>query len=188
MHSVSEPIVVEFRGFCSKKNRKAPRPGGHGLFLEPKARNIIQRMELQVPAEARDLMLESPEVEWFVTYTNGHIDMDGIMTTVLDILQKYRVIVNDNLVHFGGKQTIWEPIRGEYDSVKIVLIPKVGEPSPTSPRYIDPRRRRMAERTRISTAPAVAEPTVACSSPDCRSGLDELEDIPESEEPWDDTP
>jgi hypothetical protein len=80
-------------------------------------------MELQVPPEARDLMLDNPEIDWYITYTNGHADADGIISTCLDILQKYRVIVNDNLVHLGNRQTIHPAVRGEQDSVRIVLTP-----------------------------------------------------------------
>jgi hypothetical protein len=118
-----EPVEITFIGFCGKKNRKAPRKGGHGLYLEPRTRDIINRMELQVPPEARDLMLDNPEIDWYITYTNGHADADGIISTCLDILQKYRVIVNDNLVHLGNRQTIHPAVRGEQDSVRIVLTP-----------------------------------------------------------------
>jgi len=120
-----EPIVVlTIWGFCSKKNRKAPRAGGRGLYQEPKARLMIQRMEMQIPPEARALMLESPDVDWEFTYTNGHADEDGVISTVLDILQKYRVIVNDNFSHFAGKKIIWPAKRGEVDSVTVRLWPK----------------------------------------------------------------
>ena len=118
-----EPVEIVFIGFCSKKNRKAPRKGGRGLFLESHTRDIINRMELQVPPEARDLMLDNPEIDWYITYTNGHADADGVVTTCLDILQKYRVIVNDNLAHLGSRQTIHPAVRGEQDSVRIVLTP-----------------------------------------------------------------
>ena len=147
-----EPVEIEFIGFCSKKNRKAPKPNGKGLFIEKKTREQIQRMELQVSGYVRDLHLDNPSVEWFVTYTDGGIDFDGIMTTVLDILQKYGVIVNDNLKHFGGRQVIHEAVRGEVDKVRVVLYPREDEVQPVS-RYINPRRRRLPLVTRF-LAPA----------------------------------
>lgn len=118
-----EPIEITFLGYCAKKNRKAPNKNGRGLHIEKNTRIMIDRMEMQVPPHARDQMLDNPEVEWFVTYTNAGIDFDGIMATVLDILQKYRVIVNDNLAHFGNRQVINKAVRGEQDSVRVVLTP-----------------------------------------------------------------
>ena len=139
----AEPIILIFRGYCSKKNRKAPNANGRGLHMEPKTRQMIQRMELQVPGSVRDLNLEHPDMEWRFTYTNAGVDKDGIITTVLDILQRYRVIVNDNIAHLNGKQTIWPAERGEEDTVTVILHPKTGEADePTIPRYLDPRRTR----------------------------------------------
>ena len=120
-----EPIDITFLGFASaKKNRKAPRAGGHGVYIESKTRLALQRMELQVPSWARDRRLESPDVDWHLTYTNARVDIDGVISNTLDILQKYGVIVNDNIAHFAGKQTIWPPQRGEIDSIRVVLTPR----------------------------------------------------------------
>jgi hypothetical protein len=126
MQTVSaEPITIRFIGFTSKKNRKAPRKGGRGLYLEPKTRTMIDRMELQVPAEVRDLNLEHPDMIWEFQYTNAHIDRDGIITTVLDILGgPCRVIKNDNIAHCNGTWTIYPAERGEYDMVEVTLIPQ----------------------------------------------------------------
>lgn len=118
-----EPVDITFLGYCSKKNRKAPNNNGRGLHIEPRTRLLMDRMELQVPADARDRMLDNPTAEWFVTYTNASVDVDGIITTVLDILQKYGVIVNDNIAHFGNRQVIHPAVRGDQDSVRVVLTP-----------------------------------------------------------------
>ena len=139
----ADPIIITIRGYCSKKNRKAPNANGRGLHIEPKTQQMIQRMEIQVPGSVRDLKLDNPEVEWFFTYTNARVDKDGIITTVLDILQKYGVILNDNVKRFNGKQTIWPAEPGEEDMVTVVLHPQVAET--TSPRYRDPRRTRKNE-------------------------------------------
>jgi Holliday junction resolvase RusA-like endonuclease len=121
---VSEVVDITIYGLASKKNRKAPRKGGKGLYLEPKTRLMLERMAMQIPAEYREAKLDNPEAEWWVTYTNGHIDMDGIMTTVLDLLQDAGILVNDNLVHFGNRQIIHPAVRGDCDSVRIKLTPK----------------------------------------------------------------
>ncbi len=119
----SGAVMIRFIGFCSKKNRKAPNKNGRGLHLEPKTRLMLERMELQVPAEARDRMLEHPESEWFFTFTNARVDRDGIITSVLDILQKYGVIKNDSIAWFNGKMTVHAAVRSDQDTVTVVLIP-----------------------------------------------------------------
>lgn len=134
-----EPIDITFLGFAAgKKNRKAPRRGGRGLYLEPKTKLALQRMELQVPSWARDRKLESPDVDWHMTYTNARVDFDGVMAGVLDILQKYGVIVNDNVAHFAGKQIIWPPQRGETDSIRVVLTPRETTDCPAGPKSASP--------------------------------------------------
>lgn len=165
-----DPVAISFRGFASKKNRKAPTANGRGIFIEPKTRAAIERMELQVPHWARDLKLENPEVEWYIRYTNGHVDVDGIITTVLDILQKYGVIVNDNITHFGNRQTIHPAERADEDEITVILIPSFMPSSQPAPRYSVVRKVRSMHRMPM-------EPT-----PIRRSGLDFLEDyVPEEE-------
>ena len=150
---ITEPVVIKFIGYCSKKNRKAPRKDGRGLFLEKKTRITLKQMEAQVPGEYRDIFLENPSVEWSFTYTYAGIDIDGIISTVLDILQKYGVIRNDNIKRFGGRAVINEPVRGDVDSVTITLTPKPEPPAPAaSPRYRDVRRERRLARLQSSTA------------------------------------
>jgi hypothetical protein len=62
---------------------------------------------------------------WEFQYTNAHIDRDGIITTVLDILGgPCRVIKNDNIAHCNGTWTIYPAERGEYDMVEVTLIPQ----------------------------------------------------------------
>ena len=139
----ANPIVITIRGYCSKKNRKAPNANGKGLHIETKTRQMIERMEMQIPGEHRDKLLEHPDREWRFTYTNAGVDKDGIITTVLDILQRYRVIVNDNIAHLNGKTTIWPAERGEEDTVTVILHPNTGGvEEPAVPRYRDPRRTR----------------------------------------------
>lgn len=172
-----EPIEIKFVGFCSKKNRKAPRADGRGMFIEPKTRQIIQQMELQVRGDVRDLKLEHPSVEWSFTYTNAHVDKDGIITTVLDILQKYGVILNDNIAHYNGRQVINPAVRGEYDSVTVVLTPAEPEGTVTAPRYINPKRRLHWP----ATAPVGLPPGVLVVPTDPLEGL---RDAPDDE--WSD--
>ena len=133
MQSVpAKSLTITFRGYASKKNQWRPRKGGKGIFLDRRARLMIERMELQVPAEARDLKLEHPNMIWSFQYTNGHIDRDGIIATVLDILQKYGVITNDDISHCNGQWTIFPALRGEYDEVTVTLYPQsnVGQVKP----------------------------------------------------------
>jgi hypothetical protein len=120
----TEPITIRFLGFASKKNFWRPGKNGRGIYLDKKTRALVERMELQVPAEVRDLRLESPDMIWTFRYTNGHADRDGIMVTVLDILQKYGVLVNDSITRCNGLWTVHPAERGEYDEVEVTLIPR----------------------------------------------------------------
>lgn len=117
------PVDLTIHGFCSKKNRKIPAGKGR-VRMDPKNQLIMDRMALQIPGWARDLRIDSPRlVEWFFTYTNGHADPDGAITTMLDLLQEYGVILNDNFTHFGGEQIIHKAVKGEQDSIRVVIHP-----------------------------------------------------------------
>lgn len=139
--SPQEPIVITFLGVVpGKKNRKAPCANGRGLFLEKNTRLALERLELQVPSHVRGLALEHPDLEIHITYDDAHRDRDGILTTILDILQKYRVIQNDNIAHFNGNVTIPPAVRGDMIETKVVLWPRGGAAVAPSVRYVKPRK------------------------------------------------
>lgn len=150
---ITEPVVLRFIGFCGKKNRKAPNRNGRGMHIEPRTRAMLNSMAMQIPREYRDIFLENPSVEWDFTYTNSRVDTDNIISTVLDLLVQYHVLAGDSIKHFGGRQVINPPVRGDVDSVTVTLTPNPEPPpAPPSPRYRDVRRERRLARLQPSTA------------------------------------
>jgi hypothetical protein len=136
-----EPVIIEFRGFAAKKNQWRPRAGGKGIFLDSTTRQKLTSLELQVPGDVRDLKLEHPDMEWFFTYTHARIDRDNIKQTILDILVKYGVLAGDNFAHLNGLEITHPAVRGEYESIKVILLPR--NPG-DSPRYVKPVRKKVA--------------------------------------------
>jgi hypothetical protein len=120
-----EPIVIEARGHTpSKKNAYTPRKDGRGMFKNSRLQEQIDRLAIQVPPDARDLRLISPDITFEFTYVKANWDRDGAVVTWMDILVQMSVIQNDNIASCNGRIVIEPAVRGEYDSVKITLVPK----------------------------------------------------------------
>lgn len=116
------------------------------MFLDTKSSAILKAMEMQLTGEYRDLNLESPDCEMYLTYTNASVDRDNIFSTVIDILGKYRTIRNDNIKHFNGRVVFHPAVRGVDDEVTLVLYPRETAGDQIAPRYIDPKRARRLAR------------------------------------------
>lgn len=166
-----DPFEIELRGHIpSKKNSYRPRRGGkgRGFFKDTRLQAELDRLALQIPGEYRDLKLESPHLEWNFTYARANWDLDNAKTTVLDLLVQYGVLMNDNIKRLNGGETTHPAVKGDYDSVRVVITPQ-----PESPRYIDPKRLRM--QARLGMAPTKLPPV-----------LSELESFTEEPSRWGD--
>ena len=120
-----EPIVVQFRGTVpSKKNSYTPRSRGKGFFKSKSLQEAIDRLALQIPAEVRDLHLDSPDITFHFTFRKFNADRDNKVTCLLDVLVAYGVLADDNTLRCNGRITIEPAVRGEYDSVTITLVPR----------------------------------------------------------------
>ena len=99
------PIQLVITGpFPSKKNQLMPRRGrGRGLMYDPKVKTAIERMELEVRAQwgSRD-PVRNPAMFFQFFVASVLKDRDGLLTTVLDVLVKARVLENDNIGLFNG--------------------------------------------------------------------------------------
>jgi hypothetical protein len=165
-----DPVVVEFRGHIpSKKNFHRPSKNG-GIFQDKKTKIELERLEMQVPGQLRDLKLEHPEVEWHFRYTNAHVDVDGMKTTILDILQKYGVIVNDNIAHFNGRQVIHPAERADFPGATVVLTRRAAAEQP-HPRYVRPKKPRVT-----MASLAYAPPNQADALEEWFDGLEDLQE------------
>lgn len=120
-------ILVTFKGKpISKKNALTPMRGKDGkLQLRyGKKRDEIDRLELQVPGHLRDLMLESPDIEFFFQAIHRNFDRDSGVVLFLDILVKYRVLAQDNIAHCNGQIVIHPAEIGTEWRTDIVIHPK----------------------------------------------------------------
>jgi len=174
---MTEPIELLFRGHCpSKKNEYSPRKNGKGFFKAPELKAKLDRLIMQVPGDVRGLLLISPGIHFHIVYHTANFDRDSVVTTLLDILVQLQVLKNDNIASCNGLMMVHPAVRGEYDSTKVILIPQ--EEASSSPRYIDPRRRRLAiqqpEPMAVSPVPNQPMPTqpIAEDLPDWISGED----------------
>jgi hypothetical protein len=151
------------------------------MFVDKKKKSILDSMALQIPGEARDRKFEHPEFSFHFTYTNGAVDRDGVIVTVLDLLQKYGVIVNDNISHCNGMWQVHPAVRGEYDSVRVVITPREEMEAPVVPRYRNPKKERMMKRLNLIKDPA---PPPTPPAPTVEDMAAELPDAPEGLFEW----
>ncbi len=144
---MAEPIVLEFKGTCSKKNSLWPGKNGK-LHVDHKVKAMLDALALQVPSWARDLNLISPDVTVQQFYTNAKSDRDNAWTSLLDVLVKYKVFKDDCIFHFNGTIITLPAIKAEDDGMTVTIYPRdpVEDGGPPAPRYVDPKRaRRLAK-------------------------------------------
>ncbi len=85
----------------AKKNQWAPKAGG-GMFLNREAAASIDSLIVQARAQWRREPLKRAVVHCTFTIANGRADGDNRQTTILDVLQKAGVILNDNAKRLPG--------------------------------------------------------------------------------------
>lgn len=138
---MEDPITVELLGVVpSKKNRYHPASNGKGFFKDSKLQAELDRLALQIPGSVRDIKLESPQIDFYITYVRADHDRDNCVTTILDLLVEYGVLVNDNIKRCNGAMHIWPAEKGEYDKVTVVLTPAIHNEEVQ--RYVRPQKRR----------------------------------------------
>ena len=119
-----EPIELTLIGKVpSKKNRYTPNKDGKGFHKDNRLQTELDRLAMQVPGECRDLRLISPSIDFYQTYTKANSDRDNCAQCILDILVGMGTLVDDNIAQCNGRITIHPAVRGEQDSVRVVLTP-----------------------------------------------------------------
>ena len=106
----------------SKKNSYTPTRGG--MFKNSALKAELDSLEQQVPGDMRDLNLEHPDITFQFHSRSSRRDKDGLMTTVLDVLKRCGVIVDDNISHCDGTLTILPSVIGDEDSAHVTIITK----------------------------------------------------------------
>lgn len=100
--------VVIYGNLPAKKNRLRPRGrrfGGRAHRYDKKTTAELLSMELQARAAWGSLPpIAGPNIEIRLFLFNKRKDPDGIWTTVLDVLKKARVIVDDRASVLSGSE------------------------------------------------------------------------------------
>lgn len=106
----------------SKKNAYTPRKGG--MFKNKELADELDELEKQVPGDVRDLCLEHPDMIFLFSSRSSRRDRDGLLASVLDVLVRCKVIVDDSIAHCNGFMTIVPAILQDEDSVVVSIYPR----------------------------------------------------------------
>lgn len=114
---------LDLRGLVpSKKNEKVPvttKSGKRRMYYQ--AQPEIDRLSMQVPGELRDLGLVHPDIDIYMTKTDGRSDKDGALSTLLDIMVKMGILKNDSVAQCNGRITLHPVRRGGENRTMILL-------------------------------------------------------------------
>jgi hypothetical protein len=89
----------------TKKNRLAPGRPGQKMHYRNDVKAEMKALLDQVFILWKRRPLDHPAVDWKLYIPNGGQDRDGMVTTLLDVLKKGGVIVDDSIRHFNGLET-----------------------------------------------------------------------------------
>lgn len=106
-------MILDIDGFVpSKKNQWKPSPGGRGVYLPSDITAQIEVITDRAWIGWRQLhggvgpILEHPTMAFTFHVNNRASDRDNKLSTILDVLQKAKVIRNDNVKYFNGRIVI----------------------------------------------------------------------------------
>lgn len=116
-------------GHCpAKKNNWHPRPGG-GIRLDTEAAEHIQALTDLAWIEWRKLwsphaapLLEHPAMRITFHVRDKRSDRDNKLATLLDILQKAKILRNDNVAHCNGVLTLLPAIVDREEKAVIEFV------------------------------------------------------------------
>lgn len=97
----------------TKKNELRPRKTNAGkitYYRDEETTSLINALTFQIPQELRDLKLKHPlmSFKFDVPKRSDAADRDGKYTTILDILVKTGVLIDDNIRNCNGVHEIME--------------------------------------------------------------------------------
>ncbi len=112
---VSGPLDVTLVlwGHCPSKKSNYRVSGSGGLITDPETKAQMEVLTLQAMLQWSRFSLdgapvEHPEVTTTFFVASARQDEDGMYVTLMDVLQKAGVFVNDNIKRFNGRK-IHEP-------------------------------------------------------------------------------
>jgi hypothetical protein len=118
-------VTITLRGPIPCKKSLYRRGKSGGLFLDTKVKAAIDALILQAQWRWHSGPLEHPEITVTFQVLDRRSDRDGKLATVLDVLQKAGVILNDNIAHCNGRIVIEPAIVGDTEG-SIIRISAVG--------------------------------------------------------------
>lgn len=120
-------VTLILHGHCpSKKSNYRTAEGGR-LISTPETKAQMEALTLQAMfqwSQAVGLPVDHPEVTTTFYVRSGRSDEDGKYVTLMDVLQKAGVIVNDNHYRFNGRK-IHEPsvfVKDGEEKVEIRIV------------------------------------------------------------------
>ncbi len=104
-------VMLTLHGHCPSKKSNYRVSQGGGLISTTETKAQVEALRLQAMfqwSSAVGLPVNHPEVTTTFYVRSGRSDEDGKYVTLMDILQKAGIIVNDNVSHFNSRK-IHEP-------------------------------------------------------------------------------
>lgn len=100
-------VILTLHGHCpSKKSNYRTTESGR-LISDPETKAQMESLTLQAMfqwSQAVGLPVDHPEVTTTFYVRSGRSDEDGKYVTLMDVLQKAGVMVNDNHSHWNGRK------------------------------------------------------------------------------------
>lgn len=116
----------------SKKNlykRSKYTRGRKGMYKDEATVALLKAAGAQIPAYARGLKIENPDIEWEFQIPSVRFDRDNAKVAVVDLLKDHGVIVDDNFKNLNGHEHTY-PARLVRDEPMITTIRlKPGDPN-----------------------------------------------------------
>lgn len=110
--AITGPIDVKLVlwGHCPSKKSNYRTTAGGKLITDSATKKQIEELTLQAMFQWAEVggPVEHPEVTTTFYVAAKRQDEDGMYVTLMDVLQKAGVLVNDNIAHYNGRK-IHEP-------------------------------------------------------------------------------
>lgn len=95
------------------------RRGRTALYLDRSVSAAIDALVLQARAQWRRPPIEHPDITITFHVRHRRADRDGMLATVMDILQRAGVVANDNIARCNGWLRLAPAVVGEVEGVEI---------------------------------------------------------------------
>jgi Holliday junction resolvase RusA-like endonuclease len=115
-------MTIFLKGEVPAKKSLYRRKKGGGLYLDEAVAAKIDALAWQARQQwGQRLPLEHPDMTFTFLVRDGRKDRDGLLATVMDLLQKARVIRQDNIAHCNGTIVLLPAQVGEVEGVSIKI-------------------------------------------------------------------